>query len=194
MADNYYSEEFTRFRLLIEELNTTPDSVSKILAENNIDEKEVSTKATVLAERLIGKRHGSNAASAADLPQVISDEETLQLIKAEAFLVSDFIVAPTILEISRVSGLSPDKLKNYFKNLYGLPIYEYYQKNRMLNAKSLLLSHTYTIREVAQMVGYTNLWHFISAFKKEFEITPDEVQDHELSGRNNCEGRANQLP
>lgn len=104
------------------------------------------------------------------------DDEVSRLMQIEGLLVKDFSVAPpTIGELSRISAMSPTKLKNDFKAVYGLPIYEYYQKNRMLKAKSLLLEKKYTIREVGILVGYSNLSHFASTFKKEFGILPSEL-------------------
>lgn len=104
------------------------------------------------------------------------DDETLRLMKVEALLVKNFSYAPpTIDELSRISAMSPTKLKNDFKAVYGLPIYEYYQKNRMLKAKSLLLLDKYNIKEVGLMVGYTNLSHFANSFKKQFGHLPSEL-------------------
>ena len=105
-----------------------------------------------------------------------TDDERLRLMTVEALLVNNFAVAPpTIDELSRISAMSPTKLKNDFKNLYGFPIYVYYQKNRMIKAKALLLTSKYSIKEVGVMVGYSNLSHFANTFKKEFNILPSEV-------------------
>lgn len=105
-----------------------------------------------------------------------SEDETLRLMKVEALLVKNFAVEPpTIDELSRISAMSPTKLKNDFKALYGLPIYKYYQKNRMLKAKSLLVLAEYTIKEVGIMVGYSNLSHFADTFRKEFGFLPSEI-------------------
>lgn len=104
------------------------------------------------------------------------DDEVARLMQIEGLLVKDFSVAPpTIGELSRLSAMSPTKLKNDFKNTYGLPIYEYYQKNRMLKAKSLLLEGQHSIKEVGMLVGYSNLSHFANTFKKEFGILPSEL-------------------
>jgi AraC-like DNA-binding protein len=106
----------------------------------------------------------------------LKDDEINRLIKVEAMLVRDFSQAPpTITELSKISAMSPTKLKKDFKFMYGLPIYEYYQKNRMMRAKALLQEEKYAIKQVGTMVGYTNLGHFASSFKKEFGILPSEV-------------------
>ncbi len=105
-----------------------------------------------------------------------TDGETMRLMQVEALLVKNFTLAPpTIDELSRISAMSPTKLKNDFKNLYGHPIYVYFQKNRMLKAKSMLLTGKYSIKEVGVMVGYSNLSHFANTFKREFSILPSEV-------------------
>ena len=105
-----------------------------------------------------------------------TDDETLRLMQVEALLVRNFSEpAPTIDELSRISAMSPTKLKNDFKKLYRHPIYEYYQKNRMSKAKSLLLTGKYSIKEVGVMVGYSNLSHFATSFKKQFKMLPSEV-------------------
>ena len=56
-----------------------------------------------------------------------------------------------------------------------MPIYEYYQKNRMMRAKALLQEEVYSIKHVGMMVGYSNLGHFAASFKKEFGILPSEL-------------------
>jgi AraC-like DNA-binding protein len=105
-----------------------------------------------------------------------SDGETLRLMKVEALLVKDFsVAAPTIKELSRISAMSATKLKNDFKALYKDPIYVYFQKNRMIKAKSLLVLGMYTIKQVGNMVGYTNLSHFANMFRKEFGFLPSEI-------------------
>ena len=94
----------------------------------------------------------------------------------ESLLVKDFSVdPPKIKDLSRISAMSPTKLKSDFKQLYGFPIYQYFQKNRMLKAKSLLVLGKYTIKEVGIKVGYSNLSHFATAFKKAFGYLPSSI-------------------
>jgi AraC-like DNA-binding protein len=104
-----------------------------------------------------------------------SEDEKLRLMKVEALLVKNFAVPPpTIDELSRISAMSATKLKNDFKAVYGHPIYQYFQKNRMRKAKALLEKSEFTIKEVGIMVGYSNLSHFANSFKKEFGYLPSK--------------------
>lgn len=113
----------------------------------------------------------------------LKDDEVNRLMKVEAMLIKDFSGVPAIIAtLSKVAAMSPTKLKRDFKAMYGLPIYEYYQKNRMLRAKALLMEGKYAIKEVGIMVGYTNLGHFAGSFKKEFGVLPSEITiDHHLA-------------
>lgn len=107
-------------------------------------------------------------------PKIKVDEVTC-MIQAEAELVKDFSVpAPIISTLSKMSGMSPTKFKKQFRNFYGLPVFEYYQKHRMIFAKNLLKQGVYSIQEVGNMVGYTNLGHFAASFKKEFGLLPKD--------------------
>ncbi len=156
----------TEYRIMLDDLWT--DKMNQPLRLNYIQNRVL-----LLIEKYIVKLYEKRAPLVKTARR--NDDETLRLMKVEALLVKNFAAAPpTIDELARISAMSPTKLKNNFKSLYGLPIYEYYQKNRMLKAKSLLVLNKYTIKEVGIMVGYSNLSHFANTFKKEFGFLPSE--------------------
>jgi AraC-like DNA-binding protein len=96
--------------------------------------------------------------------------------KIEGILTDNAIVIPpTIKELSRKVAMSDSKLKKIFKSVYGLPIYEYFQKHRMQKARLMLLSGNYSIKDVGYSLGYSNLSNFTLAFKKEFHKLPSEI-------------------
>jgi AraC-like DNA-binding protein len=157
----------TEYRVMLDELLT--EKIQHPLRINYIQNRVL-----LLLESFIVKLQRRNEPAVKKTRR--SDDETMRLMKVEALLVRNFETAPpTIDELSRISAMSPTKLKNDFKSLYGLPIYEYYQKNRMLKAKSLLLLGKYSIKEVGILVGYSNLSHFANTFKKEFGHLPSEM-------------------
>lgn len=155
------------YRVMLDDLWT--DNINQPLKLNYIQNRVL-----LLLEKYIVKLHYRRDLQGKKVKR--SDDETLRLMKVEALLVKSFSVnPPTIDELARISAMSNTKLKKDFKALYGLPIYEYFQKNRMLKAKSLLALGEYTIKEVGQMVGYSNLSHFANTFKKEFGFLPSEI-------------------
>ncbi len=106
----------------------------------------------------------------------LTESEIVRLIQIEALLIKDYKKPPlTIHALSKISAMSATKLKMDFKLLYGMPLYVYYQRNKMMRAKTILLEGKNSIKEVGKMVGYSNLSHFAAAFKKEFGLTPSDM-------------------
>jgi AraC-like DNA-binding protein len=106
----------------------------------------------------------------------LSNDEIQRLKLAEQALVQDFSMPViSVSELSKMAAMSPSKLKVSFKKLYQLPIYQYYQKQRMNKAKAMLLSRKYTVKEVAEEVGFYNIHHFTKAFQNFFGQLPHEV-------------------
>lgn len=104
----------------------------------------------------------------------LQDIETAQ--KIEALITADITqTPPTIKELAREAAMSESKLKKVFKAVYGLPPYEYFQKERMHKAKVMLLSGQYSIKDVGYTLGYANLSNFTLAFKKVFNQLPSDV-------------------
>lgn len=106
----------------------------------------------------------------------ISPDEIKRLMEVESYLVKDFSSPPPpITFLSRVAAMSTTTLKNKFKKLYGNNLYEYFQKSRMHRAKVLLMSQKYSIKEIGNQLGYSNLSNFATAFKKEFNSLPSQL-------------------
>ena len=106
----------------------------------------------------------------------ISPDEIKRLMEVESYLVRDFSTPPPpITFLSRVAAMSTTTLKNKFKKLYGNNLYEYFQKSRMHRAKVLLMSQKYSIKEIGNQLGYSNLSNFATAFKKEFNSLPSQL-------------------
>jgi AraC-like DNA-binding protein len=106
----------------------------------------------------------------------LTAEEISRLRLAEAELVKDFsLPPPAIQQLARLVAMSPSRLKNLFKQMYGLPLYQYFQKHRMVKAKAMLVSKKYTAKQIAAELGYQNQSLFTKAFKNFFEQLPEEI-------------------
>lgn len=102
-------------------------------------------------------------------------EEIDQIMEVENQLVNNLAQAPTINQLAKKAAMSPSKLKKQFKDVYGLPIYEYFQKNRMQRARELLLEGNRSVKSVGIELGFSNLSNFSLAFRKEFNELPSEL-------------------
>lgn len=149
------------------------DEIIKEHRLHPITNQFIYSRVLLLMEKLLISFH--EKLKTGPLALKIKVEEVNNMIQAEAELVKDFSEpASNISSLSRMAGMSPTKFKIQFRNFYGLPVFEYYQKNRMQHAKNLLKQGIYSIQEVGNMVGYTNLGHFAAAFKKEFGLLPKD--------------------
>lgn len=82
----------------------------------------------------------------------------------------------TISELAQRSDLTPRKLMQGFKALFGCTVYQYIIELKMQTARRLLLHTDKHINEIAQDVGYQNPQHFIAAFKRKFGISPGKLK------------------
>ena len=82
---------------------------------------------------------------------------------------------PSIDMLSKTAMMSSTKLKTKFKQIYGMKLYEFYNRNRLEKAKEMLQTGKYSVKQVGVNIGFSNLSNFAKAFKKEFGILPKEI-------------------
>ncbi|MBW5448555.1 response regulator [Cohnella sp. CFH 77786] len=73
-------------------------------------------------------------------------------------------------------GLSPVYLSEFFKKETGVTFRHYLLQVRMNEAARLLKDPRLKVYEVADVVGYRKVEHFVKLFKKEFGMTPSEYR------------------
>lgn len=109
-------------------------------------------------------------------PLRFEDTDFVRMMQVERDLMADLSRnPPTVDELAKKHHVGVSRLKRQFKQVYGRPVFEYYQKYRMSRAKDLLLTGNYTVKEVGYQLGYQNLSNFANAFKKEYGVLPSEV-------------------
>ncbi|MBS1599129.1 MAG: helix-turn-helix transcriptional regulator [Bacteroidetes bacterium] len=104
-------------------------------------------------------------------------EKDIQALKEVESILSDEKLEkfPSIESLSKTAMMSSTKLKTKFKNVYGMKLYEFYNRNRLEKAKEMLRSGKYSVKEVGHDIGFSNLSNFAKAFRKEFGILPNEM-------------------
>ena len=78
----------------------------------------------------------------------------------------------TIEEMASECHLSPSYLMQSFKNSQGVSIMEYRERLRIRNAKDMLKSNAFRIKEIASALGYCDVYHFSKRFKSATGKTP----------------------
>lgn len=114
-------------------------------------------------------QYGSNIPEMASLP---SDS----LDKIKSYLTLHIDNPPSSAELAKIFLMNEKKLKQNFKNRYGKTIYAFVVKLRMEKANKLLLEN-YNVNELAVLLGYQSVSHFIKVFKNYYGCTPKDAQN-----------------
>ena len=73
-------------------------------------------------------------------------------------------------------GYSSAHLNRLFREHFDMTPYEYLHRYKFRYARNLLQNSDMSVSEIAYEVGYSNLSHFFSGFKKYYGITPGECR------------------
>ncbi|MFT3846949.1 MAG: AraC family transcriptional regulator [Lacibacter sp.] len=151
------------YELMNEIMQEEPDTALPLLYIQN--------RVQLLLERFFTHIH--SRVSLADVHSVIKQEDIYTVLRIEKLLTENFSDKPkSIEELSRKATMSSTKLKKLFKSVFGMPIYEYYQQKRMQRAGELLSTGKYSVKQVSEIIGYSNISNFNTAFKKHMKQEP----------------------
>lgn len=82
----------------------------------------------------------------------------------------------SIPELARLSGRSLASFKRDVKNCFGLSPRQWINREKMQQAKLLLLHSNKTVSEIAYDCGFENVSHFIRLFRKALGTTPAGIR------------------
>ena len=98
---------------------------------------------------------------------------------------------PTLDELAREHGHSARALNDAFRSEYGCSIVAHVSRCRLDEAKAALSHTDVPMKTLALRLGYSHVNHFISAFRRQFGVTPGSLRRSEprqahgsTSGRN----------
>ncbi len=105
----------------------------------------------------------------------LKDQRNVEAVRnSRQILMERMSNPPTIKELSLEVGLNEYQLKVGFKNIYGNSINAYLQEHRINKALKLMTDDGLKVQEAASEIGYSNVSHFITAFKKKHGVTPKQ--------------------
>ncbi len=102
-------------------------------------------------------------------------DEREKIIKAREVLLQHIGEPLTIKALSRKVAINECYLKKGFKELFGQTIFDFYQSQRMEHAKYLLYTKGLSVTDVSELLGYSSISHFSTAFKKLTGLKPCEL-------------------
>ena len=91
----------------------------------------------------------------------------------------------SITEIAAECGVSECYFRRLFQEYSGESPINFRQKHRIEKAKQLLLSDEhYTVGEIAEELGFSDIYHFSKTFKKLCGMSPNKFVQNELEKMN----------
>jgi AraC-like DNA-binding protein len=115
-----------------------------------------------------------------DKYQKLSNEEAQDLFALHNLLHKSISVAKPDLDSFQLTvTTSITRLKKLFQTIYDKTIFEYFTHEKIKKASEVLLSSEKNIAEIAYEFGYANPSNFSEAFKKQYNLTPNEFRQKE---------------
>lgn len=103
---------------------------------------------------------------------ILKADDIERIYVAKEILLRDIEYPPSLMMLSKLSGLNDYKLKQGFRQVFGTTVFGYLRAYRMEQARQLLIEGQMTVSEVARLVGYSSLSRFSLAFKQQFGVSP----------------------
>lgn len=116
----------------------------------------------------------SNAAPLLQTKQVSNLQKTVEYIHAN--LSHSF----TVKELAQMAGYSPAHFSRRFKQSFGKAPLEYITYIRVKYAQKRLQKTDFSIAEIAEELGYSDIGYFSSLFKKYIGVTPASYRKNKL--------------
>jgi len=138
--------------------------------------KRYFIEAKILELLLLQLEQSQTPALCLDRPTTLRPDEQQKLDACRLLLEAQYVDPPGLRELARLAGLNEFKLKQGFKQQFGLPVRAYLIQIRLNKARQLLLETDYSLPEVAALVGYKSRTHFTAAFKEKFGLLPSALQ------------------
>ena len=107
---------------------------------------------------------------------------SLKVEKIIEYMRSNVDTRVTIAELSELVQLSPTYLSGIFKETTGYSVIKFFNKIKVDKAKELIIEGDKKIKEVAQILGFTDEFYFSRIFKKIEGISPLEFYRSNVHG------------
>ncbi len=144
-------------------------SISAMLEEMRRDERADAVILQNLFENWArGIRRELHPREASDIPPA--------LISVRRHLDSDFRRIPPLDELAQLAAMSRSHLCHRFRECFGSSISEYVIRKRMAAAQRLLYEVDLRPGEIAEAVGYPDIYQFSKQFKKTFGVSPTQYR------------------
>ena len=108
----------------------------------------------------------------------LSNEDIIALNEITNYINEHYNQNISLEILAKIAFMSESKLKKIFKIFHNMSITEYLQRKRISIAEHMLINTNLSIKEISNLVGYTNSSRFSELFKRYYNILPNNYRKH----------------
>lgn len=152
-------------------------SVMDASLESMLEEMRMDQPDTVILQNLF--ENWARAIRRQVRPEASEREVSPGLLKVRRLLDADFRRIPPLDELAEVAAMSRSHLCHRFREHFGSSISEYVIRKRMSAAQRLLFEVDLRPGDIAEAVGYPDIYQFSKQFKKTFGVSPTQYRKNQ---------------
>lgn len=100
--------------------------------------------------------------------------------RAIAWLEANLDQPLSVETVARATAMSSSALQRRFRRDTGLTVFEYVRSRRLEKVRDALRQEDMSVSEAAFLAGYNHTSNFITAFRRQFGVTPGELEPTRL--------------
>lgn len=113
--------------------------------------------------------------------QVKHDSEHNRYVeRAKEYVAEHIDESIRVVQIGEALGINENYLTGLFRKYEGITLQHYIRKEKVRQAKELLLYSSYSCGEIAALLCFSTQSHFSSAFKREVGMTPAKYRESKI--------------
>lgn len=113
--------------------------------------------------------------------QVKHDSEHNRYVeRAKEYVAEHIDESIRVVQIGEAFGINENYLTGLFHKYEGITLQHYIRKEKVRQAKELLLYSSYSCSEIAALLCFSTQSHFSSAFKREVGMTPAKYRESKI--------------
>lgn len=113
--------------------------------------------------------------------QVKHDSEHNRYVeRAKEYVAEHIDESIRVVQIGEALGINENYLTGLFHKYEGITLQHYIRKEKVRQAKELLLYSSYSCSEIAALLCFSTQSHFSSAFKREIGMTPAKYRESKI--------------
>ncbi|KZL13255.1 Regulatory protein PchR [Pseudovibrio sp. Ad26] len=123
----------------------------------------------------------SNQVSAAGM---LNEYEVASVQRAYKLLMGSLSTPLSLSDLAYKVNLGEKRLNSGFKKIFGGTVFEVYRNERLEIARKTIEQSDASLSKIAQHIGYRHYNNFISAFTRQFGVSPAKYRRHSRDNQN----------